>query len=189
MTDMPATDDGTRYPDRHGARVPASVIVLTGERISAEADGRLRQAVRLADVTSVRLSISMAGRDTQILCRVSGSSGAEVVFGSKRWSGPGQWTEQARDFRGFLARLHRALESRWGEIAFVEGPSPRLRGLMFTLGLLLAGGGVLTGSALLWQDNPWGLFAIAPAIAGAWLALIFRPAKTKTYDPAAYARL
>ncbi|MEE2565432.1 hypothetical protein [Hyphobacterium marinum] len=189
MTGMPDAEEGRRYANRHGARAAASTIVLEDERLSSEVGGRLVSAVRLDAITSVRLSIGMAGRDTQILCRVQGKSGAEIVLGSKRWTGPGQWREQAREFRLFLARLHAALEPRWDEIAFVEGPSPRLRGLMFGLGILLAVGGSMAAAMLLWRNNPWGLFAIAPSAAGAWLALIFRPARTKTYDPAAYARL
>lgn len=178
-----------RYSSRHGSAAPACEIVLSAERLSAEAGGRLVQAVRLDAVTSVRLSIEMAGRETQIVCRVSGSPGAEIVFGSKRWTGPGQWTEQAGDFRQFLARLHAALEPRWGQIAFREGQSLAFRGAMFAGGLVLAGAGVLIGGGMLLGDNPAGLFALVPVVAGTWLAVLLRPGRPKAYDPAAYVRV
>lgn len=178
-----------RYPNRHGAAAPVCELVLSEERLSAEAGGKLVQAVRLDAVTSVRLSIEMAGRDTQIVCRVSGPSGAKVVFGSKRWTGPGQWTEQARDFQMFLAGLHAALKPRWDQITFREGQSLAFKGVVFASALILTGTGVLIGGWMLLADNPAGLFALVPIVAGAWLAVLFRPVRPKAYDPAAYARL
>jgi len=176
-----------QYSDRRNATSKPCLIDLDGERLSVHQGGIVKQALRFDEVRKVRLSIEMAGQDTQIVCRVSGRSGTQIVFGSRYWLGVGNWRNQAVEFRGFLKTLHEALMPFSDQIAFLEGASLVFRWVMAGLGVLMASVGVVFAILFLRDDNLAGLAFIAPIAIGAWLAWIFRPQRPKPYDPKDYA--
>ena len=150
-------------------------------------DGEWGGEMRLDQVRQVRLQVEMAGKASQVVCRVSDAEGQDAVFGSMRWTGPGAWTSTADTFRPFLDALHTALAPHDAEIAYREGASLGFRITMFLLGLILAaislaGLVIIAGN----QENPMGLLLIGGIAAGGWLMWMFLPKPPAPYDPAIY---
>jgi len=175
-----------QYSDRRNATSKPCLIDIDDQRLRVHRDGVVKQALRFDEVCEVRLAIEMAGQDTQIVCRVRGRSGTQIVFGSRYWLGVGNWRNQAVEFRGFLKTLHEALMPFSGQIAFLEGASLGFRWVMTGLGIAMAAIGLSTAITLLRNDNMIGLAVIAPVGIGLWFAWVFRPKPPKAYNPEAY---
>jgi hypothetical protein len=163
---------------------PDMEITLHEDRLEAAQGGRLEKRIALSAVRRAHLTVEVAGRRTQVVCRVSGPHGA-IVFSSRYLVSPGEWRDEALAFSIMLTRLHEQLRPRFDEIEFREGASLALRLALAGTGLAMAAGGAVfavwmltaRGSALL-------AFAAAPFIlTGAALAWVFRPAVPPLYDP------
>tara|TARA_R110002072_G_scaffold20025_1_gene73543 strand:- start:637 stop:1182 length:546 start_codon:yes stop_codon:yes gene_type:complete len=172
--------------DRRSATAKLRRFQIEDERIIADEDSVIKQAMRLDAITTIRLSVEVAGRDQQIVCRVTAQDGSEIVFGSRIREGATRWRNNAVEYQTFLRALHTALRPRWDEITFIEGPSAGLRWTIFGGGLVVALGGAAAALTLLWRDQVAGFFLIPVVILGGWLAVMFRPRRPTPYDPAAY---
>ncbi|HAQ34336.1 MAG: hypothetical protein CMF74_07135 [Maricaulis sp.] len=177
----------TLHSDKRSATAPELNWSVEREALTAHDGEAVVKRVQAAEVTHVRLSLEVAGKDVQVVCRVTTRDG-EAVFGSQSWAGVGQWNNRAASFRSLLGEWHRVLLPRRDEIAFLEGQSLGFRWVMTLFGLVTG----LAGTAVaLWflvvQENPAGLFAVAPAVTGGWIAWLFRPKPPKPYDPETYA--
>ncbi|WP_420430315.1 hypothetical protein [Hyphobacterium sp.] len=176
------------YSNRHAANTAEQQISLESERIAVVEDGVLKRAIRLADVREVRLFIGMAGRDSQIICRISGHDGTRIAFGSRRWKSVGEWDNHADVFRVFNAALHARLEERADSVAFIEG-QPFWSGILLpAIGLGLAALGAAFAVYFLRDGNPLALAGLPGMAIGFYLAWILRPRSPKPYDPATYAK-
>lgn len=173
-----------RLSDRRGSHGPAREVILTGDRIEVIEAGRVAHRLSLANVKSVRLSVDMAGRDTQVVARIRGGS-TEIVFGSRSYAGPARWTNNAVEFRAMVLALHRALIARKNEIRFIEGHTLGLRVMVFGLGLAMALAGALYGWWMgVEQASTMLAFIGLPFIViGGYLAWVFRPGVPLPYDP------
>lgn len=182
----------TTLTDRRNGYNPAQLLTLDDSALRWRNADDTRDdddgaSVELDDVRQLRLSVEMAGQASQVVCRVTASSGEEIVFGSMRCTGPGQWEANARDFQAFLRALHVALQDRPGPVDYIEGSSVKFLTVMTAIGGLLA---VASGAAFakffLIDENALGLVLI-PAIAlGIWMMRLFWPRAPKHYDPATY---
>lgn len=176
------------YSNRHAANTAEQQISLESERIAVVEDGVLKRAIRYDDVREVRLFIGMAGRDSQILCRITGHEATRIVFGSRRWKAVGEWDNRADVFRAFNAALHAKLEGRTDSIAFIEG-QPFWSGILLpAIGLGLAALGAAFTVYFLRDSNPLALAGLPGMAIGFYLAWILRPRSAKPYDPATYAK-
>lgn len=173
-----------RLSDRRGAHGPAREIVLTGDRLEVIEQGRIAHRLGLSNVRSIRLSVDMAGRDTQVVARVRGKA-TEIVFGSRSYVAPGRWANNAVEFRRMLLEIHRALTPRRQEIRFVEGHTLGLRVAIFTLGNAMALAGFLFGWYMseVRQSGMLALAALPFVIIGGYLAWVFRPGVPVPYNP------
>lgn len=173
-----------RLCDRRGVHGPAREVVLTEDRIEVIEQGRIADRLGLDQVKVVRLSVDMAGSDTQVVARVRGPA-TEIVFGSRSYVAPARWSNNAVEFRRMMLGVHRALLPRKNEVRFIEGHTLGLRVMLFALGLAmaLAGGlygwwmGAGQGSAML------ALIALPFMAIGGYLAWVFRPGVPLPYDP------
>jgi len=177
------------HRDRRNATSPVRIYSLSGEALVwADETGTKAGEMPFADIRQVRLGFEMAGRDSQIVCRVTDADGREAVFGSMRWSGVGQWEMAADTFRDLLGALHAALLPRRDEIRFIEGSSMTFMIAMFVLGLALTGVSLFFFVLLfLVREEPGGLFLIGGILAGGWLCRVFWPRGPKPYDPEKFA--
>lgn len=159
-------------------------VCLYGDRIEVSEPGESLQRIRLDAVTQVRMSVEMAGRDTQVVCRLSSKSN-QIVFGSRRLSGPGSWENNAIEFRGLVLALHKKLQPRKQSVRFVEGQTLGFRLVMGAAGLSLAAGGVVFGGYMLAvAANAMLAAAALPFIVtGGYLAWVFRPGVPLPYNP------
>lgn len=176
------------HTDKRNAASPERDWTIEDGVLTAREGGDAALRLPLSSVDQVRLSLEMAGREVQIVCRVTGPEG-EAVFGSQSWAGVGQWNNRAQSFRALLGELHAGLLPRRDEVRFVEGQSLAFRWVMTAFGAVMA----LIGTTialyfLVLEENPAGFFAIAPAVTGGWLAWLFRPKPPKPYDPETYAK-
>ncbi|MDF1767619.1 hypothetical protein [Maricaulis sp.] len=178
----------TTLIDRRNAGTPQRAYSLDGKCLHwQEADGETVGQLPLDGVRQVRLAVEMAGRESQVVCRLSSEDGTEIAFGSMRWAGVGLWEANARDFRDFLTELHRDLAEQAGPVRYIEGSSMAFLAIMAGLGgvLALVGAGFFAKLFLI-DENAIGLVLI-PAIAlGLWLMRLFWPRAAKDYDPARY---
>ena len=150
-------------------------------------DGEWGGDMPLDQIREVRLQVEMAGKASQVVCRVSDADGQEAVFGSMQWTAPGIWTSTADTFAPFLTAFHTALAPHDHQIAYREGASLGFRIIMFGLGFILAaisvaGLAIIAGN----QENPMGLLLIGGIGAGGWLMWMFLPKRPAPYDPALY---
>ncbi|WP_394693335.1 hypothetical protein [Hyphobacterium sp.] len=175
------------YSDRRNATSPEQHIMLESGRISVSMDGKLQRAIAFDEINEVRLGVEMAGRDSQVVCRITANDRTRIVFGSRSWKSVGLWENQADRFREFNTALHRALLPHAAGIRFMEGQPLWFGFVMCGLGLLMAllGGGFAL--YLLWDDNLIGFGGVPGLIIGLYLAWMFRPRAPKPYDPALYA--
>lgn len=177
----------TTYTDRRNATSADQLITLESKRISVSETGTLKRAIAFEDIMEVRLGVEMAGRDSQIVCRIEGKDGTSIIFGSRSWQSLGQWENRAVLFRDFNTALHRALLPHAESIRFIEGQPLWFGFVMSALGLVLAllGGGFAL--YLLLDENLIGFGGIPGLLIGLYLAWMFRPRAQKPYDPALYA--
>lgn len=170
--------------DRRNPLRPDQAICVFDDRIEASEGDTLTRRIALDQVRQVRLSIEMAGQQTQVVCRVAGPSG-EIVFGSRRATAPGHWADNALAFRAVLVAVHEALRPRFDAVRFVEGQSLGFRLFMSGLGAAMA---VLAlgfaGFMLVDGQSPMLTLAGFPfAVIGGYLAWVFRPGRPVPYDP------
>jgi hypothetical protein len=176
--------------DRRNSGTQPLVFTLTdtGLRWRTE-DGQWGGDMLFETISEVRLSVEMAHKASQVVCRVKDSDGTEAVFGSMRYLGPGRWESSSQTFSPLLSALHRALLPYGDQIRFVEGRSAAFRMTLFGLGLALAASSL---AGLIWlvaiQQNAFGLLLIAGIAAGGWLIRLFIPSKPRAYDPHLYAK-
>ncbi len=176
------------HTDRRNVRSRSLQFSLTDDALVWRTeDGEWGGEMPLDQVRQVRLQVEMAGKASQVVCRVTDADGQEAVFGSMSWAGPGAWTSTADTFRPFLNALHSALASHDAAVDYREGASLGFRIAMFALGLVLAaislsGFVIIAGN----QENPMGLLLIGGIAAGGWLMWMFWPKPPAPYDPAIY---
>lgn len=175
------------YSDRRNATSPEQFITLESGRISVSMDGKLKRAIAIDEIAEVRLGVEMAGRDSQVVCRITANDGTQIVFGSRSWKSVGLWENRADRFLEFNTALHRALLPHAASIRFIEGQPLWFGFVMCGLGILMAllGGGFAL--YLLWDDNLIGFGGVPGLIIGLYLAWMFRPRAPKPYNPALYA--
>ncbi|MEE2526682.1 hypothetical protein V0U79_09905 [Hyphobacterium sp. HN65] len=175
------------YTDRRNAASPEQLIALEDTRISVSENGTLKRAIAFTDIVEVRMGVEMAGRDSQIVCRITGKDGTRVIFGSRAWTSIGVWKNQADRFLAFNACVHRTLAPFGETIRFVEGQPLWFGFVMSGLGLLIAlmGGGFAIYLAL--EESPLFAGGIPGIIIGVYLAWMFKPRAPKPYDPDIYA--
>jgi hypothetical protein len=173
-----------KLEDRRSLTGKTRSVRLYGDRIEVCEPGESLQRIRLYSVTQVRMSVEMAGRDTQVVCRVASKS-TQIVFGSRSLSGPGSWQNNAVEFRGLVLALHKALQPRKLAVRFVEGQTLGFRLIMGAAGLSLATGGVVFAGYMLSVAGSAMLAAAAlPFIViGGYLAWVFRPGVPLPYNP------
>ena len=179
----------TEHRDRRNAASPVRVFSVSDDALVWRDDqGGIAGQIPIADIRQVRLAFEMAGRDNQIVCRVTDAAGEEIAFGSMRWFGVGQWEMAADTFRDLLGDLHAALLPYRDNIRFIEGSSMGFMIAMFVLGLALTGISLFFFVVLvLIQEKRSGLFLIGGILAGGWLTRVFWPRGPRSYDPATYA--
>jgi hypothetical protein len=176
--------------DRRNSGTQPLVFTLTetGLRWRTE-DGKWGGDMPFDTIIEVRLSVEMAHKASQVVCRVRDGDGTEAVFGSMRYLGPGRWDDSSQTFSPLLSAFHRALLPFADKIRFVEGRSATFRMTLFGLGLALSATSL---AGLVWlvgfQQNAFGLLLIAGIAAGGWLIRLFIPSKPRTYDPQLYAK-
>lgn len=173
-----------RLSDRRGAQGKPREIVLTQDRLEVIEQGRIVHRLALSDVKSVRLSVDMAGSETQVVARVR-SKASEIVFGSRAYAGPGLWTNNAAGYRRMLLEIHRALAPRKTQIRFVEGHTLGLRVAIFGLGGAMALAGVLFAWYMteVRQSTMLAFAALPFVVIGGYLAWVFRPGVPLPYNP------
>lgn len=179
----------TEHRDRRNAASPVRIYRLCDDRLVwTDETGSEVGAMPLPDIRQVRLAFEMAGRENQIVCRVTDMNGQEIVFGSMRWSGVGQWEMAADTFRDLLGALHAALLPYRESVRFIEGSSMAFMIAMFVLGLALTAVSLFFFVLLvLVREERSGLFLIGGILAGGWLSRVFWPRGPKPYDPETYA--
>lgn len=182
MTDAPLA----QITDQRNALRPVRQIMLYADRIEWVEEGRLERRIALDAVNGVRLSVEMAGAQSQVVCRVSGPSG-EILFGSRRAVSLSDWQDNALEFQTLLVALHEALRPRFGTVRFTEGQTLGSR-------LILGGVGVaMTSMAISYmgwmmlneQSAMLALAGLPFAALGGYLAFAFRPGRPVPYDPEA----
>lgn len=180
------TDDAplARMTDRRNPVQPERQVILYGDRLEWAEGERLERRIALEAVASVRLSVELAGQQSQVVCRVGGPSG-EIVFGSRRAVSPGVWTDNALEFQTLLVRLHEALKPRFDTVRFTEGQTLGFRLLMGGIGVVMTSMAV---SYMVWMmlKEASAMMALAGlpfAVIGGYLAFVFRPGRPVPYDP------
>ncbi len=177
------------HKDRRHLGTPVLTTGLeAGAIVQTLEDGTIYKRLPLSDVREVRLTVEMAARASQVVCRVKDDQGLEIVFGSMAFISPGVFESRIESFQPLLRALHAALLPYSTQIRFLEGQSKAFMLTMFILGGAIAALGAFFFVVLfLLQERPAGLFLIAVFAAGIWLMQLFRPRAEKCYDPAAYA--
>jgi len=180
------TDDASiaRLQDRRNPVTPAREVILFADRLEWEEAGRLERRIALDAVTSVRLSVELAGQQSQVVCRVQSGSG-EIVFGSRRAVKPGVWDDNALDFQTLLVRLHETLRPHFDTVRFTEGQTLGFRLLMGGIGIVMTSMAIsYMGWMLLKAQSAMMALAGLPfAVIGGYLAFVFRPGRPVPYDP------
>ncbi|TGY89046.1 hypothetical protein E5163_07920 [Marinicauda algicola] len=171
-----------RLADRRGAHGPAREVVLAADRLEVIEAGRVVHRLALGNVKSVRLSVDMAGPDTQVVARICGPA-TEIAIGSRSYVAPGRWANNAVEFRRLVLELHRALRGR--EVRYLEGHTLGLRLVLCALGAAMALAGLLFAfyMAEVRQSGMLALAALPFMVIGGYLAWVFRPGVPVAYDP------
>lgn len=182
MTDAPIA----QITDQRNALRPARQIILYADRVEWVEEGRLERRIALDTVTGVRLSVEMAGAQSQVMCRVTGPSG-EIVFGSRRAVSLSDWEDNALEFQSLLVALHKALQPRFGAVRFTEGQTLGSRLILGGVGVAMASMAI---SYMVWmglnaQSAMLALAGLPFAALGGYLAFAFRPGRPVLYDPEA----
>lgn len=177
----------TSFTDKRNATAAEQVITLEADRISVSESGVLKRAIRYNDIVQMRLGVEMAGRDSQVVCRITGPDKTQIVFGSRAWQSVGVWSNRGEAFRDFNSALHRALMPHQDEIDFIEGQPLWYGYVMSAIGLVIAALGFAFAVFLLRDENPIGFGGLPGALLGLYIAWMFRPRAPKHYDPALYA--
>ena len=182
MTDAPLA----RINDQRNALRPTREVTLYADRIEWVEEGRLERRIALPDVTAVRLSVEMAGAQSQVVCRVSGPSG-EILFGSRRAVTLSTWEDNALDFQTLLVALHQSLRPRFDTVSFTEGQTLGSRLVLGGIGVMMASMAI---SYIVWmllneQSAMLALAGLPFAAIGGYLAYAFRPGRPVPYDPEA----
>lgn len=182
MTDAPIA----QIKDQRNALRAARQIILYPDRIEWVEEGRLVRRMALDAVTGVRLSVEMAGAQSQVVCRVSGPSG-EMLFGSRRAVSLSEWEDNALEFQTLLVSLHKALRARFDTVRFTEGQTLGSRLLLGGVGVVMASMAI---SYMAWmmlneQSAMLALAGLPFAALGGYLAFAFRPGRPVPYDPEA----
>ncbi|WP_440958410.1 hypothetical protein ACFELO_14125 [Oceanicaulis sp. LC35] len=180
MTDAPIA----RLKDRRNPINPAREVILYPDRIEWVESGKLERRIALDAVSSVRLSVELAGQQSQVVCRIGGPSG-EIVFGSRKAVSPGVWDDNALEFQTLLVRVHESLRPRFDGVRFTEGQTLGFRLLMGGIGVVMTSMAIsYMGWMLLKSDNTMLALAGLPfAVIGGYLAFVFRPGRPVPYDP------
>lgn len=175
------------YIDRRNATASEQQIALENKRISVSEQGTLKRAIAFSEIVEVRLGVEMAGRDSQIVCRITGKDGTRIIFGSRAWKSVGVWDNRADSFLAFNATIHKALLPYRDSIRFIEGQPIWFGYVMAGLGLLIAlmGGGFAV--YLAFEESPLFIGGVPGVIIGLYLAWMFRPRAPRPYDPSTYA--
>lgn len=163
---------------------PLQEVQLYPDRIESWSGPTLERRIALGGVRRVRLAVEMSGEQSLVVCRVTAPNG-EIAFSSRRAEGSG-WADQALEFQRLLVAVHKALESRGGEVAYLEGQSLTFRLIMSGAGaVLLAAALAFSGYMLVIHENAVLALAGAPfALVGGALAWVLRPGRPVPYDPA-----
>ena len=188
------SDEGSHTPadtalaqmsDRRNLLSPERVIVLHRDRLEAWTGRALAQRLPLSAVTTVRLSVEVAGAQTQVVCHVQ-TRDSEIAFGSRKAVG-GEFADNAGQFKPLLVAVHQALAPRYDAVSFVEGQSLTLRLVVSGLGLTMAAGalGVIAFFLMVQQSAMLAVVGFPFLAIGGYLAWVFRPASPVAYDPAA----
>jgi hypothetical protein len=83
--------------------------------------------IAYADIRRVRLSFAQVNLNTnRFLAEIWPASGAKIVIASTSWKSLAEQEPLDRDYRGFIAEMHRRIVAVDGAAAFETG-SPRLR--------------------------------------------------------------
>lgn len=171
--------------DKRYALSPTQTVTVFDDRIEAWSEGKLSHRIVFDSVTQVRLSVEMAGSQTQVVCRVK-SAHTEISFASRRAVGQG-YGDQVLEFQNLMVKLHQALLGFGEKIQYVEGQTLKFRLIMTGFGLMMATAALMVmGYFLMVTTSP--LLAVAGfpfAIIGGTLAWMFRPARPIPYDPKA----
>lgn len=177
-----------RHLDRYSRRAFEAVVSLGPGGLERRApDGTPLDVLPLEAVRQVRLTVEMAGRDSQVKCRVAAADGREIAFGSKRWVAPATYDANAQTFQALLGELHAALWHRRDEIRFLEGQSLATMSVMFGLAALVGVGCLALFVAIfLVAENRYGLALLPGILIGGWLMRVFWPRAPVQYDPRTY---
>jgi hypothetical protein len=182
MTDAPIA----QITDQRNALRPARQIMLYADRIEWVEEGRLERRIALDAVNGVRLSVEMAGAQSQVVCRVTGPSG-EILFGSRRAVSLSDWEDNALEFQTLLVALHEALRPWFETVRFTEGQTLGSRLILGGVGVAMASMAIsFIGWMLLNAQSAMLALAGLPfAALGGYLAFTFRPGRPVPYDPEA----
>lgn len=180
MTDAPIA----RLSDRRNPIRPGRDVILYADRIEWVEGDKLERRLTLDAISSVRLSVELAGQQSQVVCRVSGASG-EIVFGSRKAVSPGVWEDNALEFQTLLVRVHESLRPRFDAVRFTEGQTLSFRLLMGGIGVVMTSMAVsYMGWMMLKEQSAMMALAGLPfAAIGGYLAYVFRPGRPVPYDP------
>lgn len=180
MTDAPIA----RLSDRRNPIHPGRDVILYADRIEWVEGDKLERRLALDAISSVRLSVELAGQQSQVVCRVSGASG-EIVFGSRKAVSPGLWEDNALEFQTLLVRVHESLRPRFDAVRFTEGQTLGFRLLMGGIGVVMTSMAVsYMGWMMLKEQSAMMALAGLPfAAIGGYLAYVFRPGRPVPYDP------
>ena len=170
--------------DRRQAMRPARTIRLYDDRLEWTEGSKLIRRLPFDQIREVRLSVEMAGQQSQVVCRVQSGSG-EIVFGSRRAVKPGVWDDNALDFQTLLVRLHETLRPHFDTVRFTEGQTLGFRLLMGGIGIVMTSMAIsYMGWMLLKEQSAMMALAGLPfAVIGGYLAFVFRPGRPVPYDP------
>lgn len=184
MTTQPNETVISEIVDRRSSLGKPARITLYEDRIEQVENGRLVHRIALDHIKQVRLSIEMAGQDTQIVCRISSSSN-QITVGSRSYISPGVWDNNAINYRTFVLLLHQLLRKCEQDVRYLEGQSLGFRLILSTLGGIIAGLAIIFAWHMITErDRPMLALAALPGLViGGYLAWVFRPAVPLPYDP------
>ncbi len=169
--------------DRRSSGSPTLSLQLHTDRLECWTGPKLAHRIAIDQVKQVRLSVETAGRQAQVVCRVSSGS-SEIVFGSRRVQN-GIYEDNVEAFQTLMVALHEALRPRFHRIVFVEGQTLQTQLIVSLVGLAMA---ALALAVMGWFALDQGSYLLAAVgfpflVIGGYLSWMFRPTGTATYDP------
>lgn len=170
--------------DRRQAMRPARTIRLYDDRLEWVEGSKLIRRLPFDQIREVRLSVEMAGQQSQVVCRVSSADG-EIVFGSRSVVSPSVWEDNVLDFQTLIVAVHTHLKPHREHIQFVEGQTLRFRLVLSGIGASMASAAI-GYSAWMLLNNESTMLAVAGlpfAVIGGYLTYAFRPGRPVPYDP------